>query len=68
MIDFALETAGTTAKSGYLLTVAVANGAYSGNNNPKTPGSSGVRYFFSDQTLVIRQNSTAAATAGDPAI
>src|ERR1700704_1933321 len=38
LIDFALETAGTTAKSGYLLTVAVAGGAYSGNNNPQTPG------------------------------
>src|ERR1700716_3794277 len=43
LIDFALETAGTTAKSGSLLTVAVAGGAYSANNNPQTPGSSGVR-------------------------
>jgi type IV pilus assembly protein PilA len=68
LIDFALENAGTVAKSGYLLTVAVAGGGYTGNNNPKTPGSSGVRYFYSDQTLVIRQNSTAAATAGDAPI
>jgi prepilin-type N-terminal cleavage/methylation domain-containing protein len=68
LIDYAIETAGTTAKSGYLLTVGVANGGYGANNNPKTPGSSGVRYFYSDQTLVIRQNSTAAASATDAAI
>jgi hypothetical protein len=68
LIDFAVENAGTVAKSGYTLTVAVAGGGYSSNNNPKTPGSSGVRYFFTDQSLVIRQNSTAAATAGDAPI
>jgi type IV pilus assembly protein PilA len=68
LIDYAIETAGTTAKSGYTLTVAVAGGGFTANNNPLTPGSSGVRYFYSDQTLVIRQNSTAAATSGDPAI
>jgi prepilin-type N-terminal cleavage/methylation domain-containing protein len=68
LIDFAVENAGTVPKSGYTLAVAVAGGGYTGNNNPKTPGSSGVRYFYSDQTLVIRQNSTAAATAGDAPI
>jgi type IV pilus assembly protein PilA len=68
LIDFAIENAGTTAKSGYLLTVAVAGGGFAANNNPQTPGSSGVRYFFTDQSLVIRQNSTAAATAGDSPI
>ena len=68
LIDFAIENAATIPKSGYDLAVAVAGGGYTGNNNPHTPGSSGVRYFFSDQTLVIRQNSTAAATAGDAPI
>jgi prepilin-type N-terminal cleavage/methylation domain-containing protein len=68
LIDFALETAGTTPKSGYDLTVAVASGAYSGNNNPHTPGSSGVRYFFTDQSLVIRQNASAAASNTDAPI
>ena len=68
LIDFAVENAGTVPKSGYDLTVAVAGGGYAGNNNPHSPGSSGVRYFFSDQTLVIRQNSTAAASATDAPI
>jgi type IV pilus assembly protein PilA len=68
LIDYALETAGTNPKSGYTLAVAVAGGGFSANNNPKTPGSSGVRYFYTDQSLVIRQNSTAAATAGDSPI
>jgi hypothetical protein len=31
-------------------------------------GSTGVRHFFTDQSLVIRQNSTAAATGGDSPI
>jgi type IV pilus assembly protein PilA len=68
LIDFALENAGTTPKSGYTLAVAVAGGGFTANNNPATPGSSGVRYFYTDQSLVIRQNSTAAATAGDSPI
>ena len=68
LIDFAIENAATIPKSGYDLAVAGAGGGYTGNNNPKTPGSSGVRYFYSDQTLVIRQNATAAATAGDAPI
>jgi type IV pilus assembly protein PilA len=41
---------------------------YTINANPKTFGSTGRRYFFADQTAVIRQNYTAAASAGDPAI
>jgi len=65
LIDFAVENAGTVPKSGYDLAVAVSGGGYTTNNNPHTPGSSGVRYFFSDQSLVIRQNSTAAASATD---
>jgi prepilin-type N-terminal cleavage/methylation domain-containing protein len=66
LIDVALETAGVApGKSGYLLTVAVAAGGYASNNNPVSAGSTGIRYFFSDQTLVIRQNSTAAAASTD---
>jgi len=53
-------------KSGYLLTLAVANAAYTGNNDPTAPGSSGTRHFFTDQSLVIRQNAAAKAAAGDP--
>jgi type IV pilus assembly protein PilA len=68
LIDNALEIANATAKSGYLLTVAVANSAYTGKNDPSAPGSSGTRHFFTDQSLVIRQNAAAAAGPGDPPI
>ncbi len=68
LIDNALEIANATAKSGYLLTLQVANSAYTGNNNPSAPNSSGVRRFYTDQTLVIRQNPAAAAGPGDPPI
>jgi len=68
LIDFAIENATAVPKSGYNLTVAVAGGGYTGNNNPNAPGSSGVRHFFSDQTLVIRQNPAAAAGPNDPPI
>jgi prepilin-type N-terminal cleavage/methylation domain-containing protein len=70
LVDFAVENAGPsgTPKSGYDLTVTVAAGGYSGNNNPHAPGSSGVRRFYSDQSLVIRQNATGAASATDPPI
>jgi prepilin-type N-terminal cleavage/methylation domain-containing protein len=42
--------------------------AYSVNANPLQPGSTGSRWFFSDQSCVIRSNSTQAATLSDPAI
>jgi type IV pilus assembly protein PilA len=39
---------------------------YSINTNPKTVGITGRRYFFTDQSAVIRANSTAVASATDP--
>ena len=69
LIDNALEVANAApGKSGYLLTLGVANAAYTGNNDPTAPGSSGTRHFFTDQSLVIRQNAAAKAAAGDPPI
>jgi len=69
LIDSAIEKAGTApGKSGYLLTLALANSGYTTNNNPTQPGSTGVRYFYSDQSLVIRQNGTTAATSTDSPI
>ncbi|HXM27024.1 MAG TPA: prepilin-type N-terminal cleavage/methylation domain-containing protein [Chthoniobacterales bacterium] len=68
LIDNALEVANVTAKSGYLVKVVVAKSAYTGNNDPSAPGSSGTRHFFTDQSLVIRQNAAAAAGPGDPPI
>jgi prepilin-type N-terminal cleavage/methylation domain-containing protein len=66
LIDGAIEAAGTApGKSGYLLTVTLASNGYAANNNPTSVGSTGVRYFYSDQSLVIRQNSTGAASSTD---
>ena len=65
LIDAAL--AGATVapgKSGYTFTYAVpANGSYTVNAAPVTLNSTGVRYFYTDQTVVIRANSGAAATS-----
>ena len=59
-------------KSGYGFTYTPANPdaathyqSFSLNANPQSPGHSGRRYFFTDQTAVIRQNYTAAATVSD---
>jgi type IV pilus assembly protein PilA len=63
------------AKSGYNFVYAPVNvdaaSHYQGftvNANPQNPGYSGRRYFYTDQTGVIRANGTAAAASGDPAI
>lgn len=71
LIDYALEVtaSGAGGKSGYKLLVApTAAGGFNANNDPVVPGSSGIRHFFSDQSLVIRANQTAAAANTDPAI
>jgi type IV pilus assembly protein PilA len=55
----------------YVPTYADAAGHYNGftlNANPQIPGSSGRRFFYIDQTGVIRTNYTAPAGVGDPAI
>jgi type IV pilus assembly protein PilA len=63
------------AKSGYSFTYVPGNPdaathyqTFTLNANPVNPGRSGRRYFFTDQTAVIRSNNTAAATVTDPAI
>jgi len=43
-------------KSGYKFTVAASPGGYTVNANPETFGTTGTRTFFSDQTMVIREN------------
>jgi type IV pilus assembly protein PilA len=59
-------------KSGYIFTYQViasdAAGnvqAYSINADPITPGTSGDRHFYSDQTSIIRENLTTTAGASD---
>ncbi|HYW67640.1 MAG TPA: prepilin-type N-terminal cleavage/methylation domain-containing protein [Candidatus Dormibacteraeota bacterium] len=41
---------------------------YTVNANPTNPGTSGRRWFFTDETMVIRANSVGPATANDPSI
>ncbi len=62
------------SKSGY--TFAYTAGAVVGNStpsytvnaNPQTPGTTGQNYYFTDETNVIRQNSTQQAAATDSPI
>jgi prepilin-type N-terminal cleavage/methylation domain-containing protein len=69
LIDGAIETANVApGKSGYLLTYPAPANGYTINNDPTVPGSTGVRHFFTDQTLVIRFNPAASATATDTPI
>lgn len=63
------------AKSGYnfayVNTGVDANGCgtnYTLNGNPVTPGTTGQRFFFTDESGVIRQNTAGAATVADPPI
>jgi len=65
----------TGTKDGFTFAYAVtgtdASGnpnAYTINGNPTAPGTTGNRWFFSDQSLVIRANSAHAAGANDPAL
>jgi len=65
LIDPALEvaTVSTTPKSGYYFTYAQGTGTYTLAGAPSALNSTGVRYFFSDQTVVIRAASGVAASA-----
>ena len=62
-------------KSGYSFTYTVlavdANNnaqAYSVNADPITPGTTGDRHFYTDQSAVVRQNLTASAGPSDSPI
>jgi type IV pilus assembly protein PilA len=64
LIDSALVTG---SKSGYKFSYAAATPyqQYSIQASPITPGVTGQRYFFTDQSGVIRVNLTAPAVAAD---
>jgi type IV pilus assembly protein PilA len=68
LIDSALENATQTAKSGYFFSYTPATGSYSVTAAPASLNSTGVRYFFTDQTAVIRANSGAVASNGSSPI
>ncbi len=59
-------------KSGYVFIYTPShpdmNGSYQGftiNANPTQPGMTGTDYYYTDQTLLIRANTTGPATASD---
>ena len=70
LIDAALAAAvdSTHTKSGYYFTYANTVGAYTNQASPSAVNSTGVRYFFTDQSAVIRANAGAAATASSTPI
>jgi type IV pilus assembly protein PilA len=72
LIDNVLSAASTSTKSGYSFTVAAGTGTpavtYTSNASPSVPGQSGQRYFYSDQSGVIRYNASAAAGNSDAAL
>ncbi len=56
-------------KSGYVFTMQGGPGGYTINANPETYNGTGRRTFYSDQTMVIRENWGAEpATANSPEI
>ena len=73
LLDSVLTSGGV--KSGYTFAYVALNpdalGDYQSftlNANPVALGTTGRRFFYTDQTAVIRQNYTAPATNTDPAI
>jgi type IV pilus assembly protein PilA len=72
LIDSVLSTGIKTGYSfTYAPTVIDATGAvmgYTVNAAPVAVGSTGDRYFYVDQTCIIRQNTTGVAGPGDPPI
>lgn len=72
LIDSVLSSG---VKSGFIFTYTVlatdANGnaqAFSVTADPITPGTTGDRHFYTDQSAVIRQNLTTTAGPSDPPI
>ena len=67
LLDSILGASGTPQKSGYKFTYALGSGnqTYSVNANPVVQNQTGIRGFFTDQSGVIRMNSTGAATNTD---
>jgi len=55
------DVLGSGTKSGYLFTLSGAGSTFVINANPVTPGSTGNRYFFTDESSVIRYSSNLAA-------
>jgi type II secretory pathway pseudopilin PulG len=52
-------------KSGYSFTLTAGATTYNVTASPQVPASTGLRYFFTDQSGVIRYNAASPAGAGD---
>ena len=67
-------TVTVATKTGYVFIYTPASTAlgsattYSVSGRPQTPNSTGIRYFFTNQSGVIRANGTTTAGASDPPI
>jgi type IV pilus assembly protein PilA len=72
LIDSVLATGTKSGYSyGYAVTASDSLGhpvGYSLNANPVNVGTTGENYFYTDQSAIIRHNSTGVAGASDPAI
>jgi prepilin-type N-terminal cleavage/methylation domain-containing protein len=59
-------------KSGYEFNITAGSGTplntYAANANPAAPGQSGTRYFFTDNSVAIRYNTTTIASGSDQEI
>lgn len=66
----AMGSGNTCTKSGYIFNISVPDAThpvvvYNANTNPATVGQTGQRYFYTNQTGVIRYNMTASAGSND---
>ncbi len=65
LIDSVLAT---STKSGYTFTLTGTQYTYTVVGQPVTANTTGIRYFFTDQSAVIRQNVGGAATVSSTPI
>ncbi|MGA3212108.1 MAG: prepilin-type N-terminal cleavage/methylation domain-containing protein [Terriglobales bacterium] len=65
LVDNVLGGSGNPVKAGYVFTLTSATNTYSISAAPQVVGSTGIRYFYTDQSGVIRYNTTASATSSD---
>ena len=59
---------GLGTKAGYNFVVGAGTNTFSVTADPVTPGSTGNRYFFSDESGVIRYSTSATATTASTAL
>ncbi|MDA2934863.1 prepilin-type N-terminal cleavage/methylation domain-containing protein [Acidobacteria bacterium AH-259-D05] len=62
------EVLGAGTKDGYQFTSTGGATTFAVTANPSTPGTTGNRYFFANESGVIRYSTTAAATSADSAL